>query len=168
MVEATTENNRAISVPKPPENEYDTQRDVKVYKHRQFEIAEVDKERIDNIKITVDNAKANINKGAISSDVVLALSTTFFGGFIGCIPDIVKMINSNQITTIIFFYFALILAAIILFLIYLSMQRKKRLDATALIERIAQETDSIFKSWTTSDNALPEGISSNQFSGVQK
>ena len=168
MAETKTKNRRAGNSTKTPGNEYDNRREVTVYKHRQFEIVEVEKEKIDNIKDAVNNAKNNINSGAISSDVVLGLSTTFFGGFIGCIPDIVRMIVANTITMIIFFYFALILAAVILFFIYLNMQRKKRVDTTALIERIAQETDSISNSWVIPGNNIPENIPSNNLIGTSK
>lgn len=165
MAGTKTRNKRASNTPKTLGNEYDYKREVKVYKHRQFEIVEVEKEKIDNIKNAVDNAKSNINKGAISSDVVLGLSTTFFGGFIGCIPDIVKMIASNKLTMIIFFYFVLFIAAIILFFVYLNMQRKKRVDTNALIERISQETDSISNSWIMPSNDIPENIPQNNLSG---
>lgn len=168
MAETKTKNKRAGNPTKTPGNEYDNKREVKVYKHRQFEIVEVEKEKIDNIKNAVDNAKNNINKGTISNDVVLGLSTTLFGGFIGCVPDIIKMITSNTLTMIIFFYFTLILAAIILFFVYLSMQRKKRVDTTTLIERIAQETDSISNSWVIPGNDIPENIPLNNLSGTSK
>ena len=168
MVETKIKNKRVGSTAKPPINEYDNKREVKVYKHRQFEIAEVEKEKIDNIKNAVDNAKDNINKGTVSNDVVLGLSTTLFGGFIGCIPDIVRMITSNKLTMIIFFYFVLLLGAIVLFFIYLNMQRKKRVDTTALIERIAHETDSISNSWVIPGNDIPENIPLNNLSGTSK
>lgn len=168
MAETKTKNKRASNTAKTPGNEYDNKREVKVYKLRQFEIVEVEKEKIDNIKNAVQNAKNNINKGAISSDVVLGLSTTFFGGFIGCIPDIVRMITSNALTLLIFFYFALILVAIILFFVYLSMQRKKSVDTNALIERIAEETDSISNKWVIPGNDMPENIPPNHLGGTSK
>ncbi len=102
-----TKNERTKGVTKTQTNKYDNKRDVKVYKHRHFEIVEVDKEKIEKIKTVVDDARGNINKGAVCKDVVLGLSTTLFGGFIGCVPDIIKMITSNTLTMIIFFYFAL-------------------------------------------------------------
>lgn len=168
MAETKTRNKRVISTAKSPGNEYDIKREVKVYKLRQFEIVEVEKERIDIIRNAVQNAKTNINKGAISSDVVLGLSTTFFGGFIGCVPDIVEMITSKEITMLIFFHFGLLLIAIVLFFVYLSMYRKKSVDTAALIERIAEETDSISNNLVIPGNDIPENIPPNNLSGTSK
>lgn len=161
MAEANVENRRFGNIQKPPENRYDDKRNVTVYKHRQFEIVEVEKEKIDNIKHAVDNAKNNINKGATFRDVILGLSTTLFGCFIGCVPNVIEMAMSKKLSSIVFFYFGLLLAAVILFSIYLGSQRKNRTATSSLIETIIQETDSISNSWVLPDNELPGYAPSN-------
>lgn len=162
MAETATKNKRSSNFTKPPENKYHNKRDVKIYKHCEFEIVEIEKEKIDNIKSAIENAESTIGKNWFFGDVALGLSTTFLGSFIGCIPNIIEMVSLNQITAIVFFYFFLLLIAIVLFFIYLNVKRKKHIAIVSLVETIKKETDSISKSWTVPDNEFPNVSSSNE------
>lgn len=168
MAETKTKNKRAGNTPKTLGNKFDDQREVTIYKRKQFELVEVDKEKIDNIKNAVDNNKGSINNGAITSDIILGLSTTFFGSFLSFIPSIVDMIKQNKITTDILFYVLLLFVAIILFVIYFSSKRKKCGDITALIELISQNIDSISDSLIMPDNNIPENTPTNNLGGTSK
>lgn len=168
MAEPKTKNKRADSTAKKFANQYDNQREVTVYKRKQFELVEVDKEKIDNIKNAVDRSKGNINSGVITSDIILGLSTTFFGSFLGFIPNILDMIDKNEITWAILFYVSLLFLAIILFVAYLAVKRKNRAEITALIDLISQNIDSISSSLMMPDNDIPESNVPNNFSSTSK
>lgn len=168
MAETKTKNKRAGNTPKTLGNKFDNQREVTIYKRKRFELVEVDKEKIDNIKNAVDGNKDSINKGVIASDVILGLSTTLFGSFLGFIPSIVDMFKQDKITLDILFYISLLFVAIILFVVYLSSKRKKCADITALIELISQNIDSISDSLIMPDNDIPEDTPTNNLSGTSK
>ena len=168
MAETKTKNKRAGNTPKTHGNKLDNQREVTVYKRKRFELVEVDKEKIDNIKNAVDGSKDNINKGVITSDIILGLSTTLLGSFLGFIPSIADMIKQNKITVDILFYVSLLFVAIILFVVYLNSKRKKCADITALIGLISQNIDSISDSLIMPDNDIPENTPSNNLSETSK
>ena len=118
-MEDTSTSGRLNDMPIGQYNEICYKQDVKLYAHRPWELVQVDKERIEDIRIAVNEAKANVGKGEISCNVLLGLSTTFFGAFIGVIPNIFNMITEQEIEVYILFYFALLLVGLILFFIYL-------------------------------------------------
>lgn len=163
MADAPVKNGRSSNAGKSAQNEYLNNREVKIYKHRQFEIVEVEKEKIDNIKNAVDDAKTGIAKGSISSDVFLGFSTAFFGGFLGCIPSIVSFDKEKDSILLLIFYLALFLVAVILFVIYLGIQQNHRTTANLLIDKIKKETDSISNSWVVPSNEVPESTPTNDW-----
>ncbi|MBR2490387.1 MAG: hypothetical protein IKB65_02770 [Ruminiclostridium sp.] len=166
MVGEKTSNNAYVNETKSEDNEYSSKREVKIHKHTRFVLAEVEKERIDNLQKAVEEAEDNVSSGWIKPDVLLGFSTAFFGGFIGSISQIVEMVNTNEITSMIFLYFVLLLISVFLFFFYLNAQRKKHVTVTALISTMKRETDSIVKSLTIPDNDFSKGSTSNDLGNL--
>ena len=163
-----TKNKKAGDITKTQGNEYNNQRKVTIYKRRQFEIVEVDKQIIDNIKNVIDGSKNNVNKGVISCDVILGFSTTLLGSFLGFIPSIMDMVRKKEITWVIILYVSLLFIAIILFVVYLSVKRKKCADIDALVLQISQNIDTVSNNLILPDNDIPENIPVNSLSGTSK
>ena len=168
MTKEEAANKRVCSITEPPKNDYSGHREVTIYKHRRFELIEVEKEKIDNIQKALDNKNKASNNGAGFSDVFLGLSTTFLGCFLGFIPNILDMLRENKLTWHILVYVFSLFLAVILFVVYLNRRRKKCADSAALIEVISQNIGSISESLVIPDNNIPNSHISNNLDGLSK